>query len=135
MFGRGVDGLFDPLTFAYRMNGLGFESRLPQPVVSGASTREKYLDYIEEIEKSSLDFYATMRSLYRQKREKDISNGKKKVQNINYEIPSYDNSFDITFPAVNEKIIKENDEKNKIDNLPSSNYPEYNEYDPKSLTN
>ena len=43
------------------------------PVVRGVTTREKYLDYVEEMKASSLDFYATMRSLYRQKRKKDIS--------------------------------------------------------------
>ena len=76
--GKGIDTIFNPLTIAYRMNDIGFEARLPQPVVSGASTREKYLDYIEEIEENSLDFYATMKSLYNQKRIQDISNGKKK---------------------------------------------------------
>ena len=102
--GRGVDTLFNPVTFAYRMNGIGFESRLPQPVVSGASTREKYMDYIDEIKSSSLDFYATMRSLYGQQREKQILNGKKKkIKNINYEIPSYDFS---PKEQINKKIQK-----------------------------
>ena len=117
--GRGVDTIFNPLTIAYRMNGIGFESRLPQPVVKGASTREKYLDYLEEIEESSLDFYATMRSLYRQQRVKEIHNGKKKIQNINYEIPSYDD-----FENDRENLLKKPD-----NSLPSSNYPEYNELD------
>ncbi len=80
--GMGMDTIFNPVTFAFRMNNLGFEARLPQPVVSGVSTREKYMDYIDEIKKSSLDFYATMRSLYRQKRVKDIGNGKKKSKKL-----------------------------------------------------
>lgn len=120
--GRGVDTIFNPLTIAYRMNGLGFESRLPQPVVKGASTREKYLDYIEEIEDSSLDFYATMRSLYRQQREKQIHNGKKKIQNINYEIPSYISPSDFDEKQENLSIKPDN-------SLPSSDYPDYNELD------
>ena len=40
------------------------------PVVRGVSTREKYLDYLDEMKEGSLDFYATMRSLYRQKKKR-----------------------------------------------------------------
>ena len=72
-FGIGVDAITNPLSFAYRMNGIGLEARLSGPVVRGVSTREKYLDYVDEIRSSSLDWYATMRSLYRQKRKKEIS--------------------------------------------------------------
>ena len=72
-FGLGVDTVTNPLSFAYRMNGIGLEARLSGPVVRGVTTREKYLDYVEEMKASSLDFYATMRSLYRQKRKKEIS--------------------------------------------------------------
>jgi len=72
-FGLGVDTVFNPLSFAYRMNNIGLEARLSGPTVRGVTTREKYLDYVDEMKASSLDFYATMRSLYRQKRKKDIS--------------------------------------------------------------
>ena len=71
--GIGVDAITNPLSFAYRMNGIGLEARLSGPVTRGVSTREKYLDYVDEIRSSSLDWYATMRSLYRQKRKKEIS--------------------------------------------------------------
>ena len=71
--GIGVDAITNPLSFAYRMNGIGIEARLSGPVVRGVSTREKYLDYVDEMRASSLDWYATMRSLYRQKRKKEIS--------------------------------------------------------------
>ena len=136
--GRGMDTIFNPVTFVFRMNNLGFESRLPQPVVSGVSTREKFMDYVDEIKESSLDFYATMRSLYRQKRIKDINNGKKKIQKINYSIPGYDDS------SIEEENLEIFD-KNFIDNsttiksdmnsLPSSDYPEYNEDNTELLTN
>ena len=71
--GLGVDAVFNPLSFAYRMNNIGLEARLSGPVVRGVTTREKYLDYVDEMKASSLDFYATMRSLYRQKRKKEIT--------------------------------------------------------------
>ena len=72
-FGLGVDTITNPLSFAYRMNGIGLEARLSGPVTRGVATREKYLDYVDEMRSSSLDWYATMRSLYRQKRKKEIS--------------------------------------------------------------
>ena len=72
-FGLGVDTVTNPLSFGYRMSGIGIEARLSGPVVRGVTTREKYLDYLDEMKEGSLDFYATMRSLYRQKRKKDIS--------------------------------------------------------------
>ena len=68
--GIGVDAITNPLSFAYRMNGIGLEARLSGPVVRGVSTREKYLDYVDEMKASSLDWYATMRSLYRQKEKR-----------------------------------------------------------------
>ncbi len=74
-FGIGVDTITNPLSFGYRMNGIGMEARLTGPVVRGVDLREQYLDYVDEIRESSLDYYATMRSLYRQKRRKEISNG------------------------------------------------------------
>ena len=71
--GMGVDAVTNPLSFAYRMKGIGLEGRLGGPVVRGVTTREKYLDYVDEMKAGSLDWYATMRSLYRQKRKKEIS--------------------------------------------------------------
>ncbi len=38
--------------------------------------RARYWDEIEDLEKSSLDYYATVRSLYRQRRNDEIRNGK-----------------------------------------------------------
>ncbi len=136
--GKGMDIIFNPVTFAFRMNNLGFEARLPQPVVSGVSTRDKYMDYIDEIKNSSLDFYATMRSLYRQKRVKDIGNGKKKIQKINYEIPGYeDSSLAQESFEIDDKNFIDDSEKKKsdINSLPSSDYPEYNEDNANLLTN
>ena len=136
--GRGMDTIFNPVTFVFRMNNLGFESRLPQPVVSGVSTREKYMDYVDEIKESSLDFYATMRSLYRQKRVKDIGNGKKKIQKINYEIPGYEDSLltQESFEIDGKNFIEDSEKKKSdINSLPSSHYPEYNENNTNLLTN
>lgn len=42
--------------------------------VAGVDKREAYLDTLDEIEKSSVDYYAAMRSLYRQRRAVDVKN-------------------------------------------------------------
>ncbi|MBI5119687.1 MAG: VacJ family lipoprotein [Rhodospirillales bacterium] len=44
-------------------------------VVGGIDKREKYLKELDEVERTSLDYYASLRSLYRQKRDSDIRNG------------------------------------------------------------
>ena len=141
-FGLGVDTITNPLSFGYRMNGIGLEARLSGPVVRGVSTREKYLDYLDEIKEGSLDFYATMRSLYRQKRRKDISG----------ELESKDLSLSmLPVEAYEDEELKEDQElKSDVKNivttmkdedseiksemtryyngvLPSSNYPAFNE--------
>ena len=141
-FGLGVDTITNPLSFGYRMNGIGLEARLSGPVVRGVSTREKYLDYLDEMKEGSLDFYATMRSLYRQKRRKDISG----------ELESKDLSLSmLPFEAYEDDELKVEDEsKSDVKNivttmkdddseiksemtryyngvLPSSNYPAFNE--------
>ena len=135
-FGLGVDTITNPLSFGYRMNGIGLEARLSGPVVRGVSTREKYLDYLDEMKEGSLDFYATMRSLYRQKRRKDISG----------ELESKDLSLSMLPIEAYEDEELESDVKNIVTTmkddgseiksemtryyngvLPSSNYPAFNE--------
>ena len=144
--GMGVDAITNPLSFAYRMNGIGLEARLSGPVVRGVSTREKYLDYVDEIKAGSLDWYATMRSLYRQKRKKEIS-GKLENEKVSFdliptdvyeddvldtEIVSLDtkNANEVKTELSKTELVKEVKVANKRyynGILPSSNYPGFNE--------
>ena len=138
-FGLGVDTITNPLSFAYRMNGIGLEARLSGPSVRGAAQREKYLDYLDEMKEGSLDFYATMRSLYRQKRKKDIS-GELESKDLSLSMSQID-LFEDEGPAstttdnddkvMASSIIEENEvsPKTRYYNgvLPSSNYPGFNE--------
>ena len=151
-FGLGIDTVFNPLSFAYRMNNIGLEARLSGPTVRGVTTREKYLDYVDEMKSSSLDFYATMRSLYRQKRKKEISGeleesssllglpikSTKNVENMTDDsevstevsIDSNDQTEDksqkvakIEVPSSSLKKIVESSAKTDNGLMPSSNYP------------
>ncbi|RAU22839.1 hypothetical protein CU669_05485 [Paramagnetospirillum kuznetsovii] len=44
--------------------------------VSGLDKRESLLDTLDEVQRSSLDYYASLRSLYRQHRASEIKNGR-----------------------------------------------------------
>ncbi|MEI9983955.1 MAG: VacJ family lipoprotein [Aliidongia sp.] len=87
--GYGVDSiLFDP--FSIKMNAANIKSanyyRFGIDTVSGAAGR---LDETEELRKSSLDFYAAIRSLYQQKRAADVATAKNpeapSVPNVRYD--------------------------------------------------
>jgi phospholipid-binding lipoprotein MlaA len=70
LVGNGVDIGFDPLTYITWNN-----STLYMMIRAGASvldSRAATIDQVESIERSSIDFYATTRSLYRQNRNAQI---------------------------------------------------------------
>ncbi len=68
--GLAADGLSDPLNYTLNTN-----ARLAKNAIYGIDQRESLLYITDEIEKNSLDPYATYRSLYLQKRADLIKNG------------------------------------------------------------
>jgi phospholipid-binding lipoprotein MlaA len=72
--GRLVDYVLDPLTwvgYAYNVSYIN----TARTGTEALDTRARNLEAIEELRKNSLDFYATIRSLYRQRRNDAIKNG------------------------------------------------------------
>ncbi len=71
--GFAVDQAFDPLTYIYWNR----DSWVPTTrfVVNGLDLRARNLDTLDEIERTSVDYYAALRSLYRQSRNNEIANG------------------------------------------------------------
>ncbi len=73
--GRAFDSLVDPV-------GLALDSEFRSAFTLGTSAakaidfRARNFNELDEIERDSIDFYATVRSLYRQRRDKAIANGK-----------------------------------------------------------
>lgn len=65
--GRGVDILFDPLTYV-----LSREQSVARFAVTGIDTRSRHIEIIEDLQRDSVDFYARVRSLYLQNRQKLI---------------------------------------------------------------
>ncbi|MEQ8269152.1 MAG: VacJ family lipoprotein [Parvibaculum sp.] len=68
-----VDQAFDPLTYIY------WDRPKTVPtvrfVVNGIDQRARSLKTLDQIERTSVDYYATVRNLYRQSRTSEIANG------------------------------------------------------------
>jgi phospholipid-binding lipoprotein MlaA len=80
LVGTGVDVAFDPLTYISWNN-----STLYMIIRGGLGVlddRAANIDTVEQIERSSIDFYASTRSLYRQNRAAQINGGKAPDENL-----------------------------------------------------
>jgi phospholipid-binding lipoprotein MlaA len=78
--GRAVDIAFDPLTY------WGFTGKVyyttGRQLASIVDERSRNIDTMDELRRSSVDLYATLRSLYRQHRNSEIRGGKPDLQNL-----------------------------------------------------
>ena len=72
--GRVVDYALDPLTWVGYIYNVGWTNTV-RGGLEGLDTRARNMQAIEELQKGSVDFYATIRSLYRQHRNDAIRNG------------------------------------------------------------
>jgi phospholipid-binding lipoprotein MlaA len=79
--GQGVDIVLDPWTWWPHFDGKFWVSA-GKSVIGGIDLRARNLDSLDSIERSSIDFYASVRSLYRQNRNNEIRNGKPDVTNL-----------------------------------------------------
>ncbi|GAB4391169.1 MAG: VacJ family lipoprotein [Kiloniellaceae bacterium] len=68
--GRIVDIFLDPLTYIAPQ-----EFNLGRAVATGVDFRSRNIEELDALQADSLDFYARIRSLYRQNRENEINNG------------------------------------------------------------
>jgi phospholipid-binding lipoprotein MlaA len=72
--GRAVDYALDPLTWIGWIYNVSWINTV-RGGLEGLDTRARNMQAIEELQKGSVDFYATIRSLYRQHRNDAIRNG------------------------------------------------------------
>lgn len=68
--GRIVDIFLDPLTYVAPQ-----EFNLGRAATSGVDLRSRNIEELDQLKADSLDFYARIRSLYRQYRQNEINNG------------------------------------------------------------
>lgn len=69
-----VDTLTQPLTYVTAANDLD-ELAIGTRVVDGIDFRSRNIETLDALKRDSLDFYARLRSLYRQRREVEINDG------------------------------------------------------------
>jgi phospholipid-binding lipoprotein MlaA len=72
--GLGVDTLLDPLTYILPIYDAE-EVGIARTAVNGIDTRSRFIDTLDDLQRDAIDFYARIRSLYRQTRQNDIRNG------------------------------------------------------------
>ena len=80
--GRVIDHFVDPVTAIPKKFGekaIGQSVAMTRDGLSALSARAGVLDTLDGIERTSLDYYAAIRSLYRQRRQDDIRNGAEAV--------------------------------------------------------
>jgi len=80
LIGSGVDTLSDPLTWI-RYTGR-WEVSAAKTVVNGLDTRANIDPQLKQIDAMATDQYATLRSLYLQNRQAEITGGKVNVQDL-----------------------------------------------------
>lgn len=71
--GKVVDYFMDPVSIF--IPGVPLAASMSKTGVAGVDKREEHLDGLKDVKKTSLDYYASLRSLYRQRRAEDIRNG------------------------------------------------------------
>ena len=74
LIGRVGDTVMNPVYWAGN-NDNEDDIRVGVTIISGIHAREDALELLEELENTSVDYYATVRSLYMQNRESEITNG------------------------------------------------------------
>lgn len=74
--GMGADSAMSPWQYLAGMNGTGSENRLNgfYFLANGVTQREQNIEAMDALRSGSVDFYAQMRSVYRQYRNKQLGN-------------------------------------------------------------
>jgi phospholipid-binding lipoprotein MlaA len=78
--GWGADLAFDPFTYAQWREKFWYQAG--RAGVDFVDLRARNIETLDDVERTSLDFYASVRSLYRQTRNNEIRNGATEVQDL-----------------------------------------------------
>jgi phospholipid-binding lipoprotein MlaA len=83
--GMGVDGVADPWPYLLYTT---YPEQIGVAVAKGVDTFANNMDNYEQAKKTSLDFYAYLRSSVRQNRRFDLSGGKDSENDSLYDVPA-----------------------------------------------
>jgi phospholipid-binding lipoprotein MlaA len=84
--GMGVDGVMDPFGYLAGAYGATNSSTIGRLAASGVDLRSRNIDTLDDLERNAIDFYAEMRSLYRQHRADELRHGRPgPMPNLNLE--------------------------------------------------
>ncbi|MEQ1756223.1 MAG: VacJ family lipoprotein [Micropepsaceae bacterium] len=89
-----VDRGLDPLTYVNWGNDDLEYAPVARTVLNVIDLRARNIETLDEIERSSVDYYASIRSLYRQSRADAIRNGAPST-----DLPDFDNGGGVTAPS------------------------------------
>ena len=70
-----VDSLLDPWTYLADVYDVETEVTLGRAATRGIDERSRNIETLDDLKRDSIDFYARVRSLYRQRRENQINDG------------------------------------------------------------
>ena len=115
-----ADAFLDPLTYVAENNDVEY-ALVIRSFVDGIDKRARVIDVLDEIEKTSLDFYATIRSLYRQRRADEINNGETPTEVPGPSILSEDgDEIDQELPPLGPSILSEDGDEIEIEVAPTA---------------
>lgn len=114
--GKVADIFMNPLTYVIGARDLQFVAA-GTTIVDGVDQRSRKIEALDDIERNSLDFYAALRSLYRQNRRSEIMNGEvpdipaPEVLEEVSDIPVKPKTISAPKPAAKAKSVKEKSAK------------------------
>jgi phospholipid-binding lipoprotein MlaA len=72
--GTVADSYLDPINFALRLDDPHTDVPFGRSAATGVDLRSRNIETLDDLRRGSLDWYATVRSLYRQRRNAEIQN-------------------------------------------------------------
>lgn len=74
--GMGVDGYIDPFDYLAAAYGAENGATIARFAASGIDLRQRNIDTMDDLQRNAIDFYAQLRSLYRQHRADELRHGR-----------------------------------------------------------
>ena len=74
--GMGIDGVMEPFQYLAGAYGAANSSTISRFAASGIDLRSRNIETLDDLQRNAIDYYAQMRSLYRQHRADELRHGR-----------------------------------------------------------